>query len=165
VDTLKIDKLYLMPVILDAKAGSETTEEGTRFQGSYLSTQTSGVASEGLREGPPNNRLIHTYTFPNVPVGRSHKLYFQATRATNAEGDDFKFQFALPLADGTPGAFADIPGAVVGTAIAPGAVLSGSFGPDGMKGTVFIRVVDTNPTGSNLDSVLIDYLAIKTPEP
>jgi|GEM_PF-6954468 len=163
-DTLKLDKLYLMPIILDAKASGEQTNEGTRFQGSYLSTQTVSNGQEGLREASPNNRLIHTFTFSSVPYGSSHKLYFEAWRPNNADTDNFKFSYALPLADGTPGAFTDIPGALISTPNAPGSVLSGTFGLPGMYGKVFIRIQDTNG-GTNLDSVFIDYLAIRTPEP
>lgn len=99
-----------------------------------------------------------------MPYGYSHKIYFEAWRPDNSDLDDFKFSFALPLPDGTPGNFTDIPAAVISTPSVPGAVLSGTFGLPGMYGKVFIRIQDTSG-GTNLDSVYIDYLAIKTPEP
>ena len=159
-DTLKLDKLYLMPVFLDAKADNEGTDEGTRIQGSYLSTQSAGGGQEGLREGPPTNHLVHTYVFPSVPIGSAHRLYFEGWRS----GTDFEFSYALPLQDGTPGTFQNIAGAVVSALNPPGAVLSGTFGQPGMHGKVFIRIRD-RVGGTNLDSVYIDYLAIKTTQP
>ena len=99
-----------------------------------------------------------------MPSGSSHTLYFQASRPDNADLDNFKFSFALPDQNGNPGSFTDIPGAVISAPFPPGSVTSGAFGDPGMHGKVFIRIQDTNG-GTNLDSVNIDYLVIRTAEP
>jgi outer membrane protein assembly factor BamB len=162
-DTLFLDRMYLMPINLDSKATNELlTIEGTRVSGTYLNTQTVGDGQEVLREGPPTNRLNHIWIFDNVPVGFTHQLYFEATRPENSEKDNFQFSWAPPLPDGSPGTFTDIPGALVSNPTAPGAVTSGNFGTAGMVGRAFIRVRDTKPSGSLLDTVSIDYLAIRT---
>jgi subtilisin family serine protease len=165
-DSLRIDKLYLMPYIYDSTATGEqlSTDEGARTQGSYYSTQLNDSVVEGLREAAPNNRLIWTYTFANVPYGYSHTLVFNAWRPINTDNDDFKFQYATPDASGNPGAFTDIPGAVVSCNRCRSALTSGTFGLPYMFGKVFIRVVDT-AGGTSLDGLSIDYLAIRTPEP
>jgi hypothetical protein len=162
LDTVRLDKMYIMPIILDAKASSETTQEGSRVSGDYTNTQSVGGGQEVLREGTPTNRLRHTWSFDSVPVGFSHHLYFEATRPNNSEKDNFQFYYALPLADGSPGAFSSINGAVVSTPTAPGAVTSSNFGPAGVAGRVYIQIRDTKANGAILDSVSIDYLAIRT---
>jgi outer membrane protein assembly factor BamB len=161
--SLRLDKIYLMPILLDSKATNEIlpVAEGTRVSGTYVSTQLVGSGQETLREGPPTNRLRHTWVFDNVPVGFTHQLYFQATRPDNSEKENFQFYWAPPLADGTPGTFTSISGAVVSTPTPPGAVTSGTFGPAGLVGKVFIQVRDTKASGGLLDSVSIDYLAIR----
>src|SRR5262249_41605415 len=107
-------------------------------------------------------RLKSNWVFDNVPVGFSHYLYFEATRPNNSEGDNFQLYYALPLANGQPGTFTAISGALISTPTAPGAVTSSTFGPAGMVGKVFIQIRDTKQNGSILDSVSIDYLAIRT---
>jgi hypothetical protein len=157
---LQVDKLYLMPILLDAKATGAIPGEGTT-QGTFVDTQAVGGGTQTLTEGGPNSRLIYTYVFDTVPVGFSHYLYFEAWRPNNTDLDDFKFQWAPPDANGNPGTFTDIPGAVVNQARFNGGITSGTFGPAGLVNKVFIRVVDT-AGGTNLDKVTIDYLAIRT---
>jgi len=163
VDSVKLDKVYIMPITLDSKATGELTiEEGTHDSGNYINTQSVGSGQEVLREGAATTHLKSTWVFDNVPVGFSHNLYFEATRPNNSEGDNFQLYYALPLGNGQPGTFTAITGALISTPTAPGAVTSSAFGPAGMVGKVFIQIRDTKQNGSILDSVSIDYLAIKT---
>jgi len=162
-DTLKLDKLYVFPITLDARAQSETTAIGTKLNGtSYLQTQSVDGIDEVIREAGAD-QMDHTWKL-TAPIGFEHRLYVNGWRTNSSDLDNFQFYFATPIPNVTPeqpGAFQLISGAVVNQAIG-GTVFNVPFGTPGLVGTVWIKVQDTVPNGTTLDTLHVDYLAIKT---
>ena len=164
-DTLKLDKLYLMPILLDAKANSEPLPLiGTRLNGtSWLQTLSVDGVYEILQEST-GDVLDNTWKFPSVPVGYSHTLHFEGFRTNNS--DNFQFYYATPsLQDpNQPGTFQPISGAIVNTSVG-GQISDWTFGPQSttapLYGTVWIKVLDTVPNSPTQDKLEVDYLAIR----
>jgi len=146
----------------DVVASSDyQTGPGIIYQGSYWDTQVEDGVFEILQETVQGgiSRLSHTWKFTNVPDG-CLLLNYAADRVKGTDNDDFKFSWA-PDVGGVPGAFEDIPGAVV---MKPFHLIGGvtmSFGGPGAGSTVYIRIQDTNQTsGSSLDKVSVDRIAV-----
>jgi len=166
-DTLMLDKLYLFPILLHAKAMSEFTTTGSRLNAtSYLQTHDSDNIDEILQEAAPDT-LNHTWKF-NVSVGYAHQLHFEGWRTNGAEVENFQFYYATPqpgVVPETPGTFNLIPGALVDKARG-GINADWAFGPQSVTaplyGTVWIRILDTAPNGTSLDKMRTDYMSIKT---
>ena len=107
------------------------------------------------------SRLLHSWTFTGVPVGSSYKLHFEGYRPDNPDGDNFQFYRATTQ----NGSYTLIGGLTVNSQTeTPGGVDSSSFVPTGFSGMLYIQVRDTNSAGNkkSLDSIFIDYLAIRT---
>lgn len=136
----------------------QSTNPGTIISGSYISTQVSDDGREVLREGLQNNKskLTHIWRFDGVPAG-IHTLRFEAQRPDNAEGDNFQFAWST---DGS--SFTNISGALVSTPTETSGGLTASMGSTSSLGSIYIRIQDTKPNGSVLDTVEIDYLVIET---
>ncbi|HYV86321.1 MAG TPA: S8 family serine peptidase [Patescibacteria group bacterium] len=160
-DTLKMDRMYLFPALFDAKAQSEFTTTGEREEGSYLDTYADDYQQEELVE--TGDALVHTWKFPDVPIGGGHKLALRGWR-TNGDGDNFQFYYATPQTGvwpEQPGNFTAISGALINVAL-NGTIGEFSFGPGGLSGTVWIRVIDTVPNGGVSTDLYVDKLIIKT---
>jgi hypothetical protein len=101
--------------------------------------------------------LDHVWTF-DAPAagGDAYKLYVEAYRPTNAEGDNFKFQYSLDVA----GPWADL--LTVIKSVDDDKTQSASMPTSVGGSTVYIRVVDTDGTINNLqnDTVYVDYMRI-----
>ena len=162
-DTLKLDKLCVFPILLDARALDETTAVGSKLNGtSYLQTLSTDAVYEILQEAGAD-ALDHTWRL-KAPIGYAHSLYVNGSRTNGLDGDNFQFYYATPDPNFTteqPGTFNLITGAVVDQARG-GMILNVPFGPANLAGTVWIKVKDTVPNGVSLDRLNIDYLAIKT---
>jgi len=168
-DSLSLDRIYLMPLqatVSAAEGFPPMGGVGSVVSGSYINTQAPDElpteATETLKEGPSGSNssaLTYYFRFDNVPSGSAYRLHFKGSRPNNADGDNFKFQWATsPTGTGT-----DISGAVISQAAEiPGGTDSGTFTPGGSPTTLYIFVKDTNSqTNKNsLDTVTIDHLAI-----
>jgi hypothetical protein len=165
-DTLKLDKIYLMPILLHAKATSEIPGIGTMLNGTtYLQTQSSDGVTQAILEAGADE-MRHTWRIPEVPKGYTHQLHIEGSRTHNTNpSDDFQFYYANPSSGVCPTNDVDytiIPGAVVNVAVG-GINADFPFGPNNtLVGTVCIRVRDTVPNGPMQERLNIDYLAIKT---
>jgi hypothetical protein len=161
-DTLKLDKLYVFPILIDARAQDEFTTVGSRLNGtSFVQTQADDGVFEVLQEGGAD-ALSHTWIF-DAPLGFTHRLYLDATRTNSTDLDDFQFYFATAQPGVTPeqpGEFQIIPGALVDQARG-GVIGEFPFATENYAGTVWIRVLDTVPNGATLDRLSIDYLAVR----
>ncbi len=164
-DSLSLDRLYLMPVLLHVRATSEFTTTGSRLNGTtYVQTQSPDNVNEVLQESAaPGDALNHTWKF-NVPAGFSHQLHLEGSRTNGDTNDNFQFYYATPSAQdpNQPGTFQQIPSAVID--VARGGINADfPFGPNHtLVGTVWIRVQDTLTPGSSQQRLLLDYMSIKT---
>jgi hypothetical protein len=144
--------------------GETPPTSGTIIQGTYVSTQISDDVREGLKEGGSGANLIHTWRFDNVPAGTSHQLLIEGYRPANTDADDFQFSFFNGPTFDSSTVFTDVSGAVINYTLK---VRGGertrtyTFGTGAESGTIYIRVRDT-AGGTKLDTVYVDYLAIKT---
>jgi hypothetical protein len=132
---------------------------GTSCGGSYSNTLVSDDSDECLQE-VTGDHISHTFTFPSIPGGTQY-LIWEGHRPTNTDGDDFKFSATYD------------DGGAIGCLTGGAAVINHTFEQQGgtktlmcstdldstFDFTVFLR--DT-VTGSHLDSVYVDYLAICT---
>jgi hypothetical protein len=137
---------------------SENLTSGTR-SGSVQATRNADGVYEILTEGGAGANLVNTYRFDNVQPGSSHELLLKGNRPSNSENDNFQFSYSTT---GQEGSFLDITGALIKKPFEPADPFAFVVASGSLSGTVYIRVKDTNPVGANLDSVKIDYLAIRT---
>lgn len=163
LDTLMLDRLYVSPILLDARAESELTTVGSRLNGTtYVQTHSSDGVKEVLEEAGAD-ALDHTWKL-TAPFGSQHALHIEATRTNGTDGDNFQFYFATPVPGvlpEEPGEFQPVPNAIVDEA-RRGTNGDFPFGEPGLVGTVWIRVLDTVAGGSSRERLSVDYLAIKT---
>jgi len=143
-------------------AVSETTKYGSIVSSSLLNTLASDNVYERLKEalsgGNPSkaySRLEHKWTF-NVAAGGRVTFFVEAYHTANTEGDDFRFEYST---DGTIWTTL-----LTVTKTADDNVAQQAALPDGLSGTVYIRVVDTDRTSKNkvLDSLYIDKMFIRS---
>lgn len=123
----------------------------TSYIDTFLSDGVWEILEEGLEAG--KSRLEHEWRFDNVLRDVPRNLVLHGWRRSNAEGDDFKFSWSNDRVTWTT-----IEGAVIDNA-RPGPIAIYPFGGP-YSPTVYIRVHDTRPNGSELDRVNIDLLAI-----
>lgn len=112
---------------------------------------------EVKRKSGLTSRLDHVWTM-DAPAagGDAYKFYVEAYRPTNAEGDNFRFQYSLS----STGPWSDL--LTITKAIDDDKTQSATM-PTSVGGvTVYIRVVDTEGTAGNFqnDSVYIDYMRV-----
>jgi len=128
--------------------------------GIYVDTHASDNVRETITEresgGKPSNRytyLEHGWDF-NVASGVSVTFVVEASRADNADGDDFAFEYSTDGNNYSP---------VLTVASATEQVYSAAM-PANLSGTVFVRVVDTDQTSGNrsADSIVIDEMYFET---
>jgi hypothetical protein len=147
--------------IVDDVASGEIFVEGT-VTGTYVDTWVDEDVYEVITErdsgGKPSTRysyLEHKWTF-NVTGGSAVTFFLNAYHGESADGDDFSFAYStndvdyvelLTLIDTSDdGSFQSAPL------------------PPATRGTVYIRVVDTDRTPGNrvMDSVYIDHMFIRS---
>ncbi len=137
---------------------SELTAGGNT-SGNYLDTYEDGGATESIREresgGKPSNRyswLEHQWNF-SIPAGDLTTLLVKAWRDDNSEGDDFEFEYSANGSSWTP----------MFTVESSATNVTYSFNLTGKSGSIAVRVTDTDqsPGNRSLDSVQVDYMAIK----
>jgi flagellin-like protein len=101
--------------------------------------------------------LDHVWTF-DAPAagGDAYKLYVEAYRPTNAEGDNFMFQYSLNAA----GPWSDL--LTVIKSVDDDKAQSASMPTSVGGSTIYIRIIDTDGTINNLqnDTVYVDYMRI-----
>jgi hypothetical protein len=164
-DTVSLDRVYLFPAPVEVVAVSDQTVIGSK-SGTYSNTANSDNVREAITEilditvSPSVSRLEHIWRFDAVPIAASHQLNVEGYRIAGSDNPVDNFQFSYST-DGVN--FSDISSAIISNSVeAPGGVYY-TFGSAGIGGTIYIRVKDTNQTsGTSLDSVNIDRLAIKT---
>lgn len=145
-----------VPVVLVSHATSETSVAGT-VTGSYTATHSIGGAAQTITEiesgGKPANRhdlLEHVWQLPATSGG--HTLTIHAS--TNDGGDADAGVLFEVSADGTSW----MPIVVV----PPNESIAAPFDIGQQRGTVFVRVVDTDRTRAerSFDSVTVDFLEL-----
>ena len=143
-------------------AVSEATTYGSIVSSSLLNTLASDNVYEQLKEALSSSnpskaysRLEHKWTF-NVTAGGRVTFFVEAHHTANTEGDDFRFEYST---DGT-----NWTTLLTVTKTADDNVAQQAALPDGLSGTVYIRVVDTDRTSKNkvLDSLFIDKMFIRS---
>jgi len=139
------------------------TTVGTISCGSYLDTQGADDATyECLQEGTSGglSHLEHVWKFASVPAG-TQSLVVEAQRAANSDGDNFQFYYNIGC-DCSTTLYQPITGSLINHNFYPsgGAVLSLSLTTTAT--TDFYVLVRDTAGGSNLDTVKVDYLAIRT---
>lgn len=109
------------------------------------------------RKAGRTSTLDHVWTM-DAPTGGgdAYKLYVEAYRPTNAEGDDFKFQYSLNAA----GPWSDL--MTITKALDDDKTQSASLPTSVGGSTIYIRIVDTDGTAGNLqnDTIYVDYMRI-----
>ncbi len=139
------------------------TTTGTICSGSYLDTQDPNDAVyECLKEGTSGgvSHLEHVWKFCNVPVG-AQSIVFEGTRAANTDGDDFQFYYNIGC-DCSTSMYQPITGAIINHNFYPTGGLVDSMSLTTTATTdVYVMIKDT-AGGSNLDTVKIYYLAVRT---
>ena len=138
-----------------------STSPGVITGGSYADT----CASDNIRETfaetlqAGKSRLKHTWLFQNVPAG-THTLLVEGSRPSNSEGDNFQFYRST-----VPGSFyIKIQGALINT-VGETTIYSATGLTTTQVGSIYIRMEDTNPNGSQLDNVYIDRVILLTAAP
>ena len=155
------------PAYEDAMASADWPVSGT-VTGNYTDTHAAGegrleTVTETISGGKPSRRrsfLDHRWSFANVRGGMNVSLFVKAYAPVNGENDDFEIQYStnggstwssfgspLVIANGTTQDNAKV-----------------AVFPDGTKGNIDIRVIDTNSTAgaTQRDSVVFDQLFIRT---
>ena len=146
-------------------ANSEATSAGTRsgdYTDTWSSDNTHEILTEELYTGHPRKRysfIEHEWTF-SVAGGTEVTFYLEAYRPSNADGDNFLFEYST---DGATYL------SLATVASATEQVYSVSL-PANTAGTVYVRVTDTNRSwdASDLDSVYVDemyFLSNAQPQP
>lgn len=145
--------LYIF--VRDTDTSKNTPDKVT--DGTHTSFKIDQLYVEVNRKSGQTSVLDHVWTFDSpAGGGDAYKLYVEAYRPTNAEGDDFKFQYSL----NTAGPWTDL--LTVTKATDDHKTQSASM-PTSIGGsTVYIRVIDTDGTINNLnnDTVHVDYMRI-----
>jgi len=139
------------------------TTIGTVTCGNYVSTQgADDSVFECLQEGTSGglSHLEHVWKFCNVPVG-SQSIVFEGTRAMNSDGDNFQLYYNIGADCSTP-LYQPITGALINHNFYPSGGLVNSMSITTTATTDFYVLIKDTAGGSNLDTVKIDYLAIRT---
>lgn len=155
------------PSYVDAVSSSESSVSGT-VSGNHTATHQSGegqiqTITETESSGKPSRRrsfLDHRWSFANIRGGVSVSLFATAWAPANNENDDFEIQFST---NGGSSWSSFSPSLVISNGTSAGNSQVAVF-PDGTKGNIDLRVIDTNSTqgATVLDSVVIDGLFIRT---
>lgn len=155
------------PPFTDQVANADLPVSGT-VSGNYLNTQSDDGAAQVITEiasgGKPSSRysyLEQKWSF-TVRAGYTLTFYANAWAPANSDGDIFQFAYSTDNVSFTPMFSLQ--------ATSDSGYQSFSL-PSNLAGTVYVRVIDSNRAAgkSNLDSVYIDHLYIRTdnlqPEP
>jgi len=147
----------------EARAVGEQSVRGT-VSGSYLDTQSSDDGYEAISKvlsgGGPSNRyslLEHRWTF-DVAGGSGVELQLEGYRSESPDDDSFELEYSTDGgATWLSALFSNLPRA-------DNAIDLVSRLPDGISGSVLIRVVDTDRTATqvDLDTVRIDDLFVRS---
>jgi len=139
------------------------TTIGTITCGSFADTQDPNDAVyECLKEGTSGgvSHLEHVWKIPNVPPG-AQSIVIEGIRAMNSDGDNFQFSYNIGC-DCSTTMYQTITGAVVDHNFYPSGGLVLSMNITTTVTTDFYIMVRDTAGGSNLDTVKIDYLAVRT---
>jgi hypothetical protein len=141
---------------------SETTNigsviEDTSWTDTWTSNNVREILEEGLNGGA--SRLDHVWRFDNLTTDVPRSLVLEGLRPNNPDGDNFQFYYSN---NGT--SFTAITGALINKIFEPAGGLVYPFGGT-YSPTVFIKVLDTQATGSSLDTVEIDLLRVGGKDP
>jgi hypothetical protein len=143
-------------------ADSRTTI-GTITSGSYVSTCTGDDSVfEWLQEGTSGgvSHLEHVWKICNVPAG-TQSIVLEGIRAANSDGDNFQFYYNLGC-DSATSLYQPITNAIVNKNFYLSGGLVYSMNVTTTATTdIYILVKDT-AGGSNLDTLKMDYLAVRT---
>lgn len=141
-------------------ANSEVTEAGNQSGGlanTLVSDDSYEVLTEQHSGGKPSGRisfLQHLWTFTDVPSTGNRVFSVEAHHTANSEGDDFQFSYST---DGI--SFDDM---MQVNKLSDDDQVQSFLLPDGVGGTVYVRVLDTDRSVGNrdTDSLFIDELFI-----
>jgi hypothetical protein len=142
----------------DVSASADhSTGPGIILSGDYTFTHTSDDVREVLRETlqGTKSRLTHLWRFDNVPAG-SHSLVWEGLRPQNPDGDNFQISWSTSAA----GPWTNV--VLIDKVFEPTGGLPAVMGSTATIGAIYIRIQDTKPSGTSLDTVEIDYLVITT---
>ncbi|HEY3176278.1 MAG TPA: putative metal-binding motif-containing protein [Candidatus Polarisedimenticolia bacterium] len=142
----------------DVLANGEIAGTGT-VTGTYVLTQVSDNSWQSIKEAKVGgkSKLVHTWFFDNVPAGYAHKLYIEGQKL-EAGDDDFVFYYSTDNVNYTAVSGATVTQAFVDQVLEP------LFGSGSLSGRIYIQVRDSDPnnSGSQLNTLKVDRLAIKT---
>jgi PKD repeat protein len=151
------------PPFVDLVASSETMVAGTIAAGSFADTWTDDGNAEELREresgGKPARRhsyLEHKWRI-DVPAGGSARTFYaNAWAPANSENDRFVLAYSTDDVN-----YVDM--FMVSTATDDQNIYQSFSLPEGLSGTVYVRVVDSDQSQGNrtLDKVSVDHLYIR----
>jgi hypothetical protein len=159
--TVRIADDDLVVSVLDY-ASSETTVLGTLASGNLSSTRVSDGIYERITEAKSGGSskkslsyLEHIWTF-SVTGGGNVTFFVEAHHSSNTDGDNFKFEYSR---DGASWAYL----LTITKTTDDNAPQQASL-PGDLRGTVYIRVLDTDRTRGNrsLDSIYIDRMFIRS---
>ncbi|MFQ6059717.1 MAG: hypothetical protein ACE5KV_00265, partial [Thermoplasmata archaeon] len=124
--------------------------------GTHTSFKIDQLYVEVKRKSGQTSRLDHVWKFDVDGGGDAYKFYVEAYRPTNAEGDDFEFEWSLS----DTGPWSDL---LTVTKAADDDKTQSASMPTTIGGNVvYVRVIDTDITAGNLqnDTVYVDYMRI-----
>jgi len=138
-------------------AACERMLTGTINSGSFMLTMVSDDVYEVLQEATQGgDALSHVWEFDNVPAQTNLTLQLEGNRVSSSDGDNFVFYWS----DTLNGTYTSIPNAGIKLPFERQGGAAYPFTRSGTSATIFIKVTDTNPSGSHADSVNVDYLQI-----
>jgi hypothetical protein len=141
----------------DFSTARGTIGAGTSFQNTWIDDGVYEVLTEaeqgGGNPGKRRSLLEHTWTF-NVAPGAQY--VFKVSAHHNGTEDDFRLSYSRDNTVYTP--------MVTVTATADGGAEQVYAFPSDVRGTLYIRVQDTDSTQGNrqLDSLFVDFLVVTT---
>lgn len=160
--------LFLVAAVPSARADTFTppcadfrTGPGSRTSGSYVSAQG---ADDGVYEILQKSlvggvsHLTHVWKFCNVPAGTLSLLH-EGLRPSSSDGDNFQFSCNLSC-DGN--IYQPVTGAIINKAFFPTGGLTSAMSVTTTAAVDIHLMINDTTGGGNLDTVKIDYLAIKT---
>jgi hypothetical protein len=148
----------------DSHPTGESSAYGT-VAGTYIDTSASDDTVESITEeltgGHPQQRyslLEHRWTVP-VSGGSRVEFHVEGFRTDSIDGDGFRFEYSTD--GGTEFTAILLPG---GLPYSDDDIDLVALLPDGLSGSVIIRVLDTDRTAGNkdLDTVSVDELFIRS---
>lgn len=150
------------PPMVDNLAIADFANAWGTVSGTYTNTHTSNNVYQTLREEQQGGNakkarslLEHTWTFDVAP-GATYQFRVEAYHTLNGEGDDFVFSYSTDNSSYSP--------MLTVTKNADNNAAQTFEFPGDVSGTLYVRVQDTDSSQGNnsLDSLYVDFMAVRT---